>query len=100
ITPAHAGHGPTLTWPARPREIYEVQSKNTLSDPQWQPVSGTIIITGNQAQLTEFMPPPGQRFYRVIALQCKQHRNTCPAQEPAGDEVPTLTVWQSRRKSQ
>ena len=68
IVPATAGHGPTVTWPARPGETYKVQFKNTLSDADWQNVSGTVTITGNQAQLTDLSPANGQRFYRVVAF--------------------------------
>ena len=68
IVPATAGHGPTLSWPARPGETYQVQFKNTLSDTVWQNVSGTVTLTGNQAQLTDLAPASGQRFYRVVAL--------------------------------
>jgi Tol biopolymer transport system component len=68
IIPAANGHGPTLTWPARPGETYSVQFRNTLSDPGWQTVSGPVVISGNQAQLTDSTPITGQRFYRVVAF--------------------------------
>ena len=68
IIPATSGHGPTLTWLVRPGETYQVQFKNTLSDPDWQNVSGTVTITGDQAQLTDLAPANSQRFYRVAAF--------------------------------
>ena len=68
IIPPGPGRGPVLTWPARPGENYQVQFKNTLSDLGWQTVSGTVTITGNQAQLTDLAPGNGQRFYRVVAF--------------------------------
>jgi hypothetical protein len=60
--------GPTLTWPARPGETYEVQFKNGLNDAQWQAVTGNIAIQGNQGHLTDLAPSTGQRFYRVVAF--------------------------------
>ena len=68
VAPATTGRGPTLSWPARPGETYQVQFKNSLSEPQWQNVSGTVSITGNQAQLTDLTASSGQRFYRVVAF--------------------------------
>jgi hypothetical protein len=61
------GLGPTITWPARPGEIYHVQFKDALTDTDWQEVSGVITITGDQAQLTDLAPSNNQRFYRIAA---------------------------------
>jgi Tol biopolymer transport system component len=66
LSPASATQGPTLTWPARPGETYRVQFKTTLSESTWMDVTGTVTIVGNQAQLTDLAPSPGQRFYRVV----------------------------------
>jgi Tol biopolymer transport system component len=57
--------GPTITWPTQPGETYHVQFKNSLSDANWQEVSGVITFAGEQAQLTDLAPPIGQRFYRI-----------------------------------
>jgi len=65
---ATPGDGPTLTWPARPGETYHVQFKNTLSDSNWQDVTGTVTIAGGQAHLTDLAPAAGQRFYRIVAF--------------------------------
>jgi Tol biopolymer transport system component len=59
--------GATLTWPSRPGETYEVQFKDDLGEPSWQQVSGSVVIDGNQASLTDLAPASGQRFYRVLA---------------------------------
>src|SRR5262249_26758294 len=68
ISPATApGLGPTLTWPARPGESYHVQFKTNLADTNWQDVTGTVVVTGNVASLTDLAPGAGQRFYRVAA---------------------------------
>jgi Tol biopolymer transport system component len=61
-----AGERPIITWVARPGETYYVQFKDALTDPGWQPVSGTVTITGNEAHLTDLAPASGQRFYRVV----------------------------------
>lgn len=68
ITLGGAGQGPTLTWLARLGEGYHVQFKTTLSDGNWQDVTGVVTITGNQAQLTDLAPASGQRFYRITAF--------------------------------
>ena len=68
ITLGGAGQGPTLTWLARPGEGYLVQFKTTLSDGNWQDVTGVVTITGNQAKLTDLAPASGQRFYRITAF--------------------------------
>jgi hypothetical protein len=56
----------TFTWPASPGHSYQVQSKQTLSDPAWQTLGSDITATGTTASGTD----PGfggvpQRFYRV-----------------------------------
>jgi Tol biopolymer transport system component len=63
--PSVPGLGPTLTWPARPGETYHVQFKTTLSEAGWQEVTGTVVVTGNLASLTDMAPGLGERFYRV-----------------------------------
>ncbi len=61
------GQGPWIIWPAVPGKTYSVQFKNTLRDAQWQTVSGSVTIVGNQAYLNAPWPGSGPRFYRVIA---------------------------------
>jgi Tol biopolymer transport system component len=67
VSAGSGGAGPTLTWPARPGETYSVEFKNSLDDAIWQPVTGTVTITGTQAQLTDLAPSLTQRFYRIVA---------------------------------
>jgi Tol biopolymer transport system component len=65
---SHAtGQGPTITWPALPGNTYHVQFKNSLSDINWQPVTGTVKIVGNQGSITDLRPSGAQRVYRVVA---------------------------------
>lgn len=68
ITPtASAGSGPTLSWPNRPGETYQVQFKDNPDAATWQTVPGSIAIVGNRATLTDPAPGPGNRIYRVLA---------------------------------
>jgi hypothetical protein len=59
--------GPTISWPTRPGETYHVQFKDSLSDGNWQEVSGVITFAGARAQVTDLAPSNGQRFYRIAA---------------------------------
>ena len=38
----------TLTWLAEPGAAYQVQFKNSLTDPQWQPLNSPATVVGNQ----------------------------------------------------
>jgi Tol biopolymer transport system component len=69
ISPSNvAGQGPTLTWPARPGENYQVQFKDSLDQAAWQNVIGSVTLNGDQASLTDLAPSLGQRFYRVTTF--------------------------------
>ena len=59
--------GPVLTWPALPGQIYQVQYKNHLEDADWLSLTGTLLISGNQASLTNTPPITDQRFFRILA---------------------------------
>ncbi|MEJ0089285.1 MAG: hypothetical protein WDM80_06000 [Limisphaerales bacterium] len=63
-----SGAGPMLTWPNRPGETYQVQFKDSLSDPAWQDVGGSVTVIGNRASVQNLVPSTGQRFYRVVAF--------------------------------
>jgi Tol biopolymer transport system component len=69
ISPGTGGLGPTITWPARPCETYHVQYKNSLGEPTWLDVSGTVTIMGYRAELTDQAPSADARFYRVSAAK-------------------------------
>jgi WD40 repeat protein len=69
ITHRNRGHGPTLSWPARTGERYRLEFTDNLGDPHWREVRHPIAIVGNQAQVTELDPEPGQKFYRVVAFR-------------------------------
>jgi len=63
---ATPGQGPALSWPATPGLTYQAQFMDNLNNSGWQPVTGSVIITGNQGSITDLAPGLGQRFYRVI----------------------------------
>jgi D-alanyl-D-alanine carboxypeptidase len=56
----------TFTWPASPGHSYQVQFKQTLSDPAWQTLGADITATGTTASGSDpnFGGMP-QRFYRI-----------------------------------
>jgi Tol biopolymer transport system component len=66
--PVSALEGPVLTWPAVPGQTYQVQSVDSLSGGPWQNLSGTLVITGNQASLSNTPSVSSQRYYR-LAIQ-------------------------------
>jgi hypothetical protein len=68
ILPANSGHGPTVNWSAAVGRSYQVQFKNDLADPDWQTVSGNIVIIGSQGSFTDRVPLVTQRFYRVMTF--------------------------------
>jgi hypothetical protein len=61
------GIAPTIFWPARPGETYQVLFKNALTDSIWQNVAGSVTITNGMAQLIDANATSAQRFYRVAA---------------------------------
>lgn len=63
------GGKPKLSWPANPGENYAVEYKDDLSDYAWHPLSGTVIVTGNKAELTDETLSSGRRFYRIMATE-------------------------------
>jgi hypothetical protein len=64
---AFPGSAPTIIWPARPGETYQVQYKNALTDVSWQSVAGTVTITNGIAQLIDMSATAAPRYYRVSA---------------------------------
>jgi Tol biopolymer transport system component len=69
VGPASApGQGPTLLWSVMPGKSYQVQFKNELSDPAWQPLMSGLTIVGNQGYFNDPAPPAGHRFYRIVSF--------------------------------
>jgi Tol biopolymer transport system component len=61
------GPGIWISWPAAPGKSYRVQFKNTLADPVWQDLGGSVSLVGAHAYLNDLAVPGIQRFYRVVA---------------------------------
>ncbi len=55
-----------LAWPVIAGKNYQVLYKNRLTDPVWQPISGTYQTNGGQGFWSD-PAPPTNRFYRVVA---------------------------------
>lgn len=64
---ADSSSAPTINWPAASGQTYNVEYKDELTDPSWQPVAGTVTILGNRGYLTDSTLASGHRFYRVIS---------------------------------
>ena len=65
--PGSAGQGPTIKWAANPGTSYEVQYKDNLTDADWKPVSGTVVIDSGVGSIIDGAPNPDHRFYRIVA---------------------------------
>ena len=61
------GPGIWISWPAVPGKSYRLQFKNTLADPAWQDLGGSVSLVGAHAYLNDLAVPGSQRFYRVVA---------------------------------
>ena len=66
LPPATPGQGPWLYWPFVPGNNYSVQFKNSVTDPSWQPLPGSVTNSGVKAWQQDLSPAVGQRFYRII----------------------------------
>jgi hypothetical protein len=44
-----------------------VQFKNSLADPTWQALGGSVTIVGTQGYLNDLAAGTSQRFYRIVA---------------------------------
>jgi Tol biopolymer transport system component len=59
---------PFLTWPASPGTNYRVEYKESLQDPAWLPLSGSIVLNGDRASLQDNSVGSAMRFYRVTTF--------------------------------
>lgn len=67
VTPSIYGTG--LTWTALPGQMYRVQFKMRLDEPEWSDLSGDIAAAAMTASKTDEMAPASaQKFYRVVKL--------------------------------
>ncbi len=58
----------TLTWSSAPGAGYQVQFKNSLTDPLWQTLGGPATVVGNQGYIIDSSPDSAHRFYRIISF--------------------------------
>jgi hypothetical protein len=58
----------TLSWCAIPGRSYRVLFKSDLNAPEWTPLSGDILATGNMAAKADASNAARQRYYRVVLL--------------------------------
>jgi hypothetical protein len=57
--------GQVLTWPATFGVTYQVQYKDSLSDPTWTDIGGRVTATSSPLSFTNNAPGPLNRCYRV-----------------------------------
>ena len=65
VTPQMAGTSLILSWPSFIGQSYQVQYKNSLNDPAWQPLGAGVSGTGSSISVTNNLTAPGQRFFRL-----------------------------------
>ena len=58
---------PQITWAAADGVTYQVQYKTNLTDPDWLPVNGTVVIQNGVGTINDASPDPDHRFYRIVA---------------------------------
>jgi hypothetical protein len=58
---------PSFEWTAQPGLTYQVQFKNSLEDPFWQPLTNNVSILGGLGEAIDLSADGAQRFYRVVA---------------------------------
>lgn len=59
--------GITISWPYDAALTYSVEFRDSLAEPAWQHLNGTITNTNGTAWMQDNTPGTGQRFYRVGA---------------------------------
>jgi hypothetical protein len=67
FAPGGVGSNPRLNWAVVPGIAYQVQFKDDLTDADWQPINGSIVIEGSQGSVLDLTPNPDHRFYRLVA---------------------------------
>jgi hypothetical protein len=59
--------GVWVSWPYVSGNTYQVQFKESLDDPAWHDLGGSMTNSGNKAFLKDAKASAGQRFYRINA---------------------------------
>jgi len=60
-----AGSSLVLAWASFTGQSYQIQFKNDLSDPSWQPLGDLVLGTGSPISVTNDLSAPTQRFFRL-----------------------------------
>ena len=68
LTPQVAGRSLILSWASFAGQSYQIQFKNNLTDPLWQPSGASILGTGSPISVTNDLSTPTQRFFRVSII--------------------------------
>jgi hypothetical protein len=68
LTPQVAGASLILSWTSYTGQSYQLQFKNNLNDPVWQPLGAPILGTGSPISATNDLTSPTQRFFRLSIL--------------------------------
>lgn len=61
------GQSPRLTWAATSGISYQVQYKDDLTDSDWLPMNGNVVVEGELGSAIDLAPNPDHRFYRIVA---------------------------------
>jgi uncharacterized repeat protein (TIGR03803 family) len=57
-----------LTWSAVPGEMYQIQFRTNLNQPDWLDLGNAVTATNSTATLLDSVGPDLQRFYRAVLL--------------------------------
>jgi hypothetical protein len=68
LTSQLAGTSLILSWTSFTGQSYQIQFKNNLNDPAWQPLGAPIPGTGSPISATNDLSAPTQRFFRLSIL--------------------------------
>jgi len=67
IAPAQNG-GYAISFVTVPGKTYRVEYKDTLDEPNWQPLDVDFIATGDSFTVNDSLAGSSQRFYRILVL--------------------------------
>ncbi len=57
---------PAISWPLASGKSYQVQFKTNLTDTVWQNLPGNLTFIGDTGYVSDPLPAPGHRFYRIV----------------------------------
>jgi hypothetical protein len=58
----------TFTWSATTNQMYQIQSKTTLTQPNWTTVGSPLMASNSTMITSEHIGANTQQFYRVVLL--------------------------------